>query len=227
MADLFQQVLEVFDRLGLWDDGVELIGSWSFLMYQRHCGAPPYPLRTQDVDFLVPRIYPRRAPVDLAGASAPLGFHVDFAPHGQVYFIHPDLKVEFLTPERGKGDHPTLNIKPLGIKAVQLRFLDMLFDKPLVVREGSASVRIPNPMNFCLHKLIIAQRRGRPEKAQKDIEQAVYLLPILDPAQFRTEAAKLPTKWQQTIQKEPREGADAFSFRTGQLGQIPPYTTIG
>jgi len=153
-------------------------------------------LRTQDIDFLVPRIYPRRDSVDLAEALSPLGFHVDFAPHGAICFIHPDLKVEFLTPERGKGDRPTINIKPLGVKAVQLRFLDMLFDRPLVVREGSVSVRIPNPMNFCLHKLIIAQRRGRPEKAQKDLEQAAHLLKTLNPSEFRAEAAKLPKKWQ-------------------------------
>jgi hypothetical protein len=72
----------------------------------------------------------------LAGALAPLGFHVDFAPHGAVCFIHPDLKIEFLTPERGKGDRPTLNIKALGVKAVQLRFLDMLFDESMIVREA-------------------------------------------------------------------------------------------
>ena len=72
--------------------------------------------------------------------------------------------MEFLTPERGRGDQSTLTIKPLGVKAVQLRFLDMLFDRSLVVREGSVSVRIPNPLNFCIHKLIIAQRRLKPEK---------------------------------------------------------------
>jgi len=69
------------------------------------------------------------------------------------------------------------------------------------VREGSVSVRIPNPLNFCLHKLIIAQRRGRPEKAHKDLEQAIHLLPILDPAEFRAEAAKLPKKWREMIRK--------------------------
>jgi hypothetical protein len=201
VVDLFQKILEVFDRLGLWDDGVELIGSWSFLLYQRHCGVSSYPLRTQDVDFLVPRIYPRRKSVDLAGALAHLGFQVDFAPHGAVCFIHPDLKIEFLTPERGKGNQPTLNIKPLGVKAVQLRFLDMLFDRPLTVKEGSVSVRIPNPMNFCLHKLIITQRRGRPEKAQKDLEQAAHVLKILDSVEFRQEAAKLPKKWREMIRK--------------------------
>ena len=221
MVNLFQQILEVFDKLGLWDDGVELIGSWSFLLYQRHCGVPPYPLRTQDVDFLVPRIYPRKEAVDLAGSLAPLGFRVDFAPHGAITFIHPDLKIEFLTPERGKGDRPTLTIKPLGVKAVQLRFLDMLFDHPLLVREGSIEVRIPNPMNFCIHKLIIAQRRAKPDKAAKDIEQAVYLFSILNPVEFNSKVQKLPKKWQGMIRKSlikagqniPTEAVNLKKFR--------------
>ncbi len=201
MADLFRDIIEVFDRLGLWDDGVELIGSWSLLLYQRHCGAPPYRLRTQDIDFLVPRIYPKREPVDLAKALAPLGFQVDFSPRGAVHFINADFKIEFLTPERGKGDDMPRTIKPLGIKAVQLRFLDMLFDQPLTVKEGGVAVRIPNPTSFCIHKLIISQRRTKPDKAAKDIEQAVHLFSILDPKEFRSSIKKLPKKWQTMVRK--------------------------
>jgi hypothetical protein len=201
VADLFQSIIEVFDRLGLWDDGVELIGSWSLLLYQRHCGVRPYPLRTQDIDFLVPRIYPQREAVDLAGALAPLGFHVDFSPLGAIHFRHPDLKIEFLTPERGKGDDAPRAIKPLGINAVQLRFLDMLFDNPLTVKENGVTVNIPNPTNFCIHKLIIAQRRTKRDKTEKDIEQAVHVLSILDPEEFRLSVQKLPKKWRAMVIK--------------------------
>ena len=201
MADLFHRVLEAFDKLGLWDDGIELIGSWTCVLYQRHCGAPLYPLRTQDVDFLLPRIYPKRDPVDLEAALAPLGFHVGFTPRGAIHFIHADLKVEFLTPERGKGDDEPRTIKPLGIKVVQLRFLDMLFDHPLTVKEGTVSVHIPNPTNFCIHKLIIAQRRTKPDKAVKDIELAVHLLPIVDPKEFHSRVQELPKKWRGMVRK--------------------------
>ena len=85
--------------------------------------------------------------------------------------------------------------------AVQLRFLDMLLDKPLVVKEGKISVRVANPMNFCLHKLIIGQRRLKADKAAKDIEQGVHMLLILKPADFQREVQKLPKKWKQLIQK--------------------------
>ncbi|MCG3203605.1 MAG: hypothetical protein KCHDKBKB_00276 [Elusimicrobia bacterium] len=79
MPDLFHEILAAFDKVGLWDDGIELIGSWSFVIYQRQCGLPPYPLKTQDIDFLLPRPYPQRKQVDLAEALAPLGFRVGFS----------------------------------------------------------------------------------------------------------------------------------------------------
>jgi len=56
----------VFERHGLWDEGVELIGSWCFYLYQRHLGVKAYPFKTQDIDFLLP--YPYR------GRVKPLAF---------------------------------------------------------------------------------------------------------------------------------------------------------
>ena len=74
MDALFLKLLKLFDELGLWKDGVELIGSWSFLLYQRHLGVRPLPLRTQDVDFLLPWPYPARSTVGLSDALSELGF---------------------------------------------------------------------------------------------------------------------------------------------------------
>jgi hypothetical protein len=97
----------------------------------------------------------------------------------------------------------------------------MLFDRPLVVKEGNVSVRLPNPLNFCIHKLIIAQRRSKPEKSAKDIEQAVHLFSILKPEEFRSEVEKLPKKWQALIRKSlakaqqriPSESANLKKFQ--------------
>jgi len=217
MADLFHDILKTFEKLGLWNDGVELIGSWSFLLYQRHLGVKPYPLRTQDIDFLLPRPYPRRTAVDLADALSKLGFHVDFTSRGDVYFIHPELKLEFLTPERGKGDDIPRPIKPLGIKVPQLRFLDMLFENPIVVKEGSTKVRIPNPMNFCLHKFIICQRRKKAHKAEKDIEQATAVLSILNPRKFKKAFQSHPKKWKILITKSLKKAWDLFPLERPTL----------
>lgn len=210
MSDLFRQILDTFDSLGLWEDGVALIGSWSFLLYQRHLGVKPLPLRTQDIDFLLPRPYPKRAAVDLEAALTRLGFHKDFTSSGAIYFTHPELRIEFLTPERGKGDDGARMVRPLGIRAISLRFLDMLFEGPIRVREGNATVTVPNPLNFCLHKLIVAQRRKNQDKKEKDLEQAVYVLPILEPTSFEEAFGRLPRRWRAFVDRSLGQATDLF-----------------
>ena len=73
------------------------------------------------------------------------------------------------------------------------------------------------PLNFCIHKLIIAQRRPRPEKAAKDIEQAVHLFSILDPREFRSKVEILPKKWQQMIRKSLAKAHQGDPFRSTSL----------
>jgi hypothetical protein len=198
---LFLRLLALFEKLGLWKDGVELIGSWSFLLYQRHLGVRPLPLRTQDVDFLLPWPYPTRPTVGLSEALLELGFRSASNPDGSNYFVHPDLKLEFLSPEHGKGGLDARAIKPLGVRAVTLRFMDMLLKDSMFVKEGRIRVRVPKPLNFCLHKFVIAQRRTKPDKREKDIQQAVYVLAVLEPADFKAGFEDLPPKWKKLAKK--------------------------
>ncbi len=220
-TDLFKAILEAFDKVGLWHDGVELIGSWSFLMYQRHMGVRPLPLRTLDIDFLLPRPYPHRPAVDLEAVLTPLGFHRGFTGSGAVQYFHPELKLEFLTPERGKGEEerPRL-IKPLGLRAIQLRFLDMLFENPVTIKEGNVRLKVPNPMNYCLHKFIVAQRRRKKDKKEKDMEQAVYVLAILKPEDFKEALSKLPKQWKSYVGKSLQKAWDLFPLERPILEKV-------
>ena len=81
------------------------------------------------------------------------------------------------------------------MRAVALRFMDMLRKDSILVEESGVRVRIASPLNFCLHKLVIAQRRAARDKREKDIEQAVYVLDILKPADFKAGLADLPKNW--------------------------------
>jgi len=54
MIDIIKKILQVFANNDLFDEGVELIGSWCFQLYQKQLGARSFPLRTQDIDFLIP-----------------------------------------------------------------------------------------------------------------------------------------------------------------------------
>ena len=54
MIKTIADILKAFANNNLFEEGVELIGSWCFQLYQRHLGAKSFPLRTQDIDFLIP-----------------------------------------------------------------------------------------------------------------------------------------------------------------------------
>ena len=54
MVDLIGKILGVFADNNLFEEGVELIGSWCFKLYQKHLGVESFPLRTPDIDFLIP-----------------------------------------------------------------------------------------------------------------------------------------------------------------------------
>lgn len=199
MIELVRRILAVFERHGLWDEGVELIGSWCFYLYQRHLGVKPYPFKTQDIDFLLPYPYRGHAQVDLIEELKRLGFRHDFRPDGSIYLWNAELRIEFLIPERGRGRDKAVEIKPLAVKAMPLRFMDMLLQHPTSVTEGGISVSIPDPAAFCLHKLLVANRRKRPESRQKDLEQALHVAPIAKTSTLKHIYQELPKTWQRAI----------------------------
>ncbi|MBI3321823.1 MAG: hypothetical protein HYZ91_06115 [Candidatus Omnitrophica bacterium] len=199
MITLVRRILEVFERHKLWDEGVELIGSWCFYLYQRHLGVKPYPLKTQDIDFLLPYPYRGHAQVDLIHELEALGFRHDFRPDGSIYLWNAELRIEFMIPERGRGMDKAPAIKSLGVRAMPLRFVDLLLRHPISIDEGGVQVLLPDPAAFCLHKLLIAARRKRPESRLKDFEQALHVIPIIRPATLRRIYAELPKTWQRGV----------------------------
>lgn len=64
MIDLVGKILRVFADNDLFEEGVELIGSWCFQLYKERLGAKDFPLRTQDIDFLVPNPFYGKAHED-------------------------------------------------------------------------------------------------------------------------------------------------------------------
>lgn len=199
MTALVRRILEVFERHHLWDEGVELIGSWCFHLYQRHLGVKAYPLRTQDIDFLLPYPYRGRVQVDLIKELEALGFRHDFRPDGSIFLWNAELRIEFMIPERGRGMEKAPTIKPLGVRAMPLRFVGLLLRYPISVNESGVQVLLPDPAAFCLHKLLIATRRKRPASRLKDFEQALHVVPIVKPATLRRIYLELPKTWQRGV----------------------------
>ncbi len=154
--------------------------------------------------------------VDASFRSVP---HIDPA-RTVSYIAASGLRVDFLTPNRGKDTEEPRNLPALGTDAQPLRFLDFLIRDPelaVLLHGAGVLVSVPAPQRFALHKLIVARRRREDSgKREKDLMQARALLDTLvtrRPHELRsawTEAYRRGKTWQRLL----GEG----------LGLLPPAT---
>lgn len=199
MIKLVENILKVFADNHLFEEGVELIGSWCFQLYQKHLGAERFPLRTQDIDFLIPNPFRGKDHADFVEQLEGLGFNKDFKRDGSLYLWNADFKIEFISPEKGRGSDNAIKIKGLGINTIPLRFVGLLLDNPISIVENDINILVPNPANFCLHKLIVASCRRKIDKCIKDLQQAICTSVIVDKNEMRRSFNSLPKKWRQSV----------------------------
>ncbi|MEA3493055.1 MAG: GSU2403 family nucleotidyltransferase fold protein [Candidatus Margulisiibacteriota bacterium] len=220
MIEIVKKILKVFDENHLWDRGIELIGSWCFILYQKHFGVKPFPLRTVDIDFLIPLPYKAKEKIDLIGLLEPLGFKTGFNSDGSIYLWSADLKIEFLTAERGRGTDKAKEIKNLSLKAIPLRFVDMLFKNPVLVKEEGVKISIPNPAVFAVHKILISDRRKKPEKKHKDLEQALHVLEAIDLDDVKHIYHTFPKTWRKSILDSLQNSVRIFPLRKELIQKV-------
>jgi len=199
VVKVITDILKVFANNNLFEEGVELIGSWCFQLYQKHLGAESFPLRTQDIDFLIPNPFRGKDHADFIQQLEDLGFNRNFKRDGTIYLWNAELKIEFITPEKGRGVDSSIKIKKLGINAIPLRFVTLLLDNPIIIVDDGIKILVPNPVNFCLHKLIVASRRPEIEKSLKDLQQAICTSTIVNKEELLKLFNSLPKKWKAAI----------------------------
>ena len=181
-VDLPEQVKKIFtllDENHFFEDGL-LVGSWAFIFYREIFGIE-YVLRTDDIDFaFTPEVLKKRKGADLESAFAAIGFDpvMDILT-GLQKFLADTFEIEFLIHRKGAREE-TVSVSKYNVNAQPLPFLDMLFVSPIVVITSKFRVRIPSPEALFLHKLIIAQRRKKEFKREKDLEQCAVLAEHLD-----------------------------------------------
>ncbi len=206
---LCDAILRRLDAVGVLPH-VMLIGSWAVYFYRHYFKPGSYQpsIRTRDMDFLVAWPPPRMAQsVDLPREMADLDFVTGYrGEEGYMILQHPDLLLEFLVPERGRGGNKAVPLPQLGVNAQPLRYLDMLLENAITVRYEYLSLRLPHPARFGLHKLLVAGRRRVAAKADKDRNEARKVLAALDTAgEWSTVPAclqRLPAKWRTAIAKQ-------------------------
>jgi len=175
------EVLKRLEKAGILKD-VVLIGSWCIPFYKDYFGSVKYltAIKTCDVDFLVPTPSKTRTKADIPKLLKDLGFIVGFkGTEGYVQLEHPELIIEFLVPEKGRGLDKPYQLPQFGLNAQALRLLDLLIQDTIKVKIEGVEINLPHPANFALHKLIIFQRRTKEDKIAKDRNAAMKVIKAL------------------------------------------------
>lgn len=201
------EVLRRLDREGVLDN-VVLIGSWCLLAYEDYFKDVRYRpgIRTRDIDILVPVPPKFDHQVDVEGLLKDLDFVTSFkGSDGYMQFVHKDLMLEFIVPERGRGSDKPFKIPDLGINAQPLRFMDFLAGNVIRLKFAGLKVSVPHPVNFALLKLIVSARRQKSVKKENDLRQAVEVMRALIEAGEEKLLKEIflscPAKWRKTILK--------------------------
>jgi hypothetical protein len=175
--DLFLVILAKLDKEEVLQD-IILIGGWCPLVYKEYFGNPVEisMQRTADLDFLIPNPPRIHKDVDVSLILEGLGFDKKLSLlDGYEKYVHPDLEVEFLTPEKGRGRDKPYTIDKLHINAQGLRYLDLIQSYIMKTVYNGISINVPEPTAYVLHKFIISGRRKKSFKREKDIETARQL----------------------------------------------------
>ena len=203
--ELCLEILRRFHKAGILDY-LTLIGSWCAPFYKDyfHSSKGFTTLRTRDIDFLINAPNKIKEKVDIPLLLKDLGFVVSFqGDKGYIRLDHPDLMLEFLVPERGRGSNKPYPLPMLGLNATPLRFLDFLVQHTIEVEIEDFSITLPHPVYYGLHKLIISHRRKKEEKSMKDRQSAIDILNALiqkgEVASVKKVFDSMPKKWQSKI----------------------------
>ena len=191
------RVLRILTSAGLFRLGAVLVGTQAFTAYCNMLGVrfASQMARTEGVDVAQQRglaiaLDPSAVPLDLVAAlreADPRFLAVPSldrrSPSTSFKVRGRDLRVDFLTPQRGRDERP-VRLPHLGAAAQPLPFLGYLLSavQPAVVLEGSGLlVNVPEPARFAFHKLWLASERPAAEqtKAAKDVRQAGQLVEAL------------------------------------------------
>lgn len=200
------RVVRILAEAKLFDVGGMLVGTQAFVACANLLGVrfDLHHLRTQDVDVAHDPVVElsladERAATSLLGRlreSEPAFFEVPSLdpkePSTSFKVRGRDLRVDFLTPARGRETAPVF-LSRFGVAAHPLPNLGYLLEQPVqacCLTGSGVLVTIPLPARLALHKLWTSTRRPATERSRavKDVAQAEALFEVLledDPASVR------------------------------------------
>ncbi len=190
------RVLKALSDAGVFRLGAVLVGTHAFLVLGNLLGVKwgGGSLRTQDIDIATEPAVSLAIPdlwTDIPGILE--GLKMGFLPVPQLNPRNPStsfmvrrkgLRLDLLTPLRGRRSQGPVTIPRLHAAAQPLAFLDFLITQPVrgaIVDGGGILVNVPDPARFALHKLIISGERVTVmhTKREKDLRQASQVFSVL------------------------------------------------
>lgn len=205
--EIAYRILKEFHKNGILDE-VILIGSWCLFFYRDMFNntSEIHEVKTLDIDFLVPDNRKIKGDYNIPEILKGLKFMEHFSPEsGKVKYVSPDIEVEFLIVEQGKGHGgKAVPVPKLGVSAIGLRYLNLLSGHTMGVKFEGMTITVPEPSAFALHKFIISERRFKNEKREKDLITAAQLGKfIVQVPEQRNRMIEiftgLPQNWRKTI----------------------------
>ena len=208
------RILHAVESAGLFRSGLVLIGTAAYRLYPAALGyyLSSSAIMTQDADFSVAafaggEVVDFEAILQKADPSFKARMaNTDKAPHA---FKSADgFMVELLTKHVRNRTTP-VPVPALTASAEALSFQEYLTEDTMTIvalHGAGVPVRVPAPLRYGIHKLIVAQQRAKTNpKRRKDLIQAKELLAVMreiDPegyADEMTAARKRGQKWRKMI----------------------------
>jgi len=203
---------------GVFEAGAVLVGTHAFEVIVNRLGVRASTFATEDIDLA--------RPGKLALEKLPKGGLLEVLRESGIDFVdvpainRRDPSTSFKEKGRSRFTFDLLvpaagaeiEIRPvpeLKAHATALPYLRYLIARTqtgaALSNQGVASVRVPLPERFALHKLIVAQiREGRSDKSAKDLKQAAVLIAALgelQPGALEEAHASLPTSTRKHVRK--------------------------
>ncbi len=172
-----RELLDVFVKNGLFEEGFLLMGSFVQRLYSEAFNVPLPLFSTTDVDFALERPY-RGKEFPLVSEFEKRGFEIVFLANGAIRLKKGPFRVDFLTPSF-RGEERPVRVPKLELVLQALNHLRILFSSPIWLEIPSllpeGRILVPHPADFVIHKILVVHRRREEGKAQKDLDQARWV----------------------------------------------------
>ncbi len=216
---MFTALADAFGEVGLWQEGLMLIGSWCFNVYVQAFGVEFYPLRTMDFDFGL-RVPYRGEKADVDRLLRELGFTARVDPgHGKIDYVLPGVGMVEIFIDRDQADREQVEKfkRDLSLWPAAVSYLKILTDHPVTTKVHGVhkAITLPSMPAFFVHRLVTARFGeyrdpvSHAGKIRRDFKQAALVAKKIETeSSLREELAAIVAGLSEELRQKMQQGAE-------------------